>query len=334
MERGYGLGIPKQPRPGVTVVVPTCGRDESLARALSGLASQRDPGVAWDVVVVDNEGSPASESRVAAAARTFPVPLHVVRESSRGTSYARNRGIQAATGSVVAFLDDDVVPHGDWLAQLVEPLLAGRCHGVGGRIVLDPATPRPQWYADWMGGYLAELHLAEAERELRWDEYVLTANAAFCTDALRSMGGFDVDLGPRDGVYLTNEDVDLCRRLMVHAGPMRYVPAAVVVHEMPPTRLRRRYVVRRLYAQGRSAWMLDRGALGDSSVDSFVELAWPRICYLARLARYEGLWKRAVAFRAICEVAQITGMLRQTASAALNALRSRQEDGLARANIR
>jgi hypothetical protein len=80
--------------------------------------------------------------------------------------------------------------------------------------------------------------------------------------------------------------------------------------------------------------MLDRHVLGDSLVDGFVELAWPRICYLGRLGRYERIWKRAVALRAICEVAQITGMLRQAASAALTRRRGRQEDAATRANIR
>jgi GT2 family glycosyltransferase len=298
------------------------------------LARQHDPGFPWDVVVVDNDGAPESETVVVGLADGFPVPLQLVREARRGTSPARNRGIAVARGEVIAFLDDDVVPEAHWLCRLVEPVRAGRCHGVGGRIVLDPAISRPRWYQDWMGGYLAEFHLGDGERELSWDEYVLTANAAFCTDVLRSMGGFDVDLGPRDGVYLTNEDVDLCRRLMTRAGPMRYVPAAVVVHEMPASRLRRRYVFRRLYAQGRSAWMLDRQVLGDSFLDGFVELAWPRICYLGRLGRYEGIWKRAVALRAICEVAQIAGMLRQAASATLARRRGRQEDAATRANIR
>jgi GT2 family glycosyltransferase len=64
------LRIPVELRSRLTVMVPTCSREESLARALSGLAQQRDPEVPWDVVVVDNAGSPGSEALAAAAAQS------------------------------------------------------------------------------------------------------------------------------------------------------------------------------------------------------------------------------------------------------------------------
>jgi GT2 family glycosyltransferase len=182
-----------------------------------------------------------------------------------------------------------------------------------------------------MGGYFAAFDLGDRERELSWEEYVLTANAAFCTDTLRSMGGFDQDLGPREGVYRTNEDVDLCRRLMVRAGPMRYVPTAVVVHEMTAARLRIRYLVRRMYIQGRSDWVLDRRVLGDSFLDGFVMLAWPRLAYVGRLCRYEGILHRAVVLRAFCELARAAGMLVEAARASW-ARSHEQEAGADRAN--
>jgi hypothetical protein len=50
--------------------------------------------------------------------------------------------------------------------------------------------------------------------------------------------------------------------LFAAGGTLRYVPNARVVHELPAQRLQRRYLVRRLYGQGRSDWLLNRGSYG------------------------------------------------------------------------
>jgi len=258
--------------PTITVVIPTHRRPQSLNSALRGLAAQADPGVAWDVVVVESDSLPGT---VATSARSaldaLPVPSSVVVEPTLGASNARNRGVAEASGTIVAFLDDDVVPEADWLAQIVEPLLAGRADATGGRVVLDPAVPRPRWLTPWLAAYLSEFDPAPDEVDLRTiptrvlsEPYMLTANAAFTTDALADAGGFDATLGTRAGVPFGNEELRLCRQLVAAERRIRYVPAARVVHELPAARLRRSYLARRLYAQGRSDWMLDGDVLAAS----------------------------------------------------------------------
>src|SRR3954463_11190677 len=130
--------------PHVTVVLPTHRRPASLRRALDGLARQRDPGVPWDVVVVDNDATPS------ASLPAIPVAARVVWEPVPGASSARNRGIAEASGTIVAFLDDDVVPDDGWLAPPAEPLLPGRCDGVGGRVTLAASTSVPSWIPRWL----------------------------------------------------------------------------------------------------------------------------------------------------------------------------------------
>jgi GT2 family glycosyltransferase len=65
-------------------------------------------------------------------------------------------------------------------------------------------------------------------------------------------------LGPRDGIHLLNDDVRLCRRLFAAGAVILYVPTAVVIHELPRSRVTRRYVARREYFRGRSGWLVDR----------------------------------------------------------------------------
>jgi GT2 family glycosyltransferase len=305
--------------PSVTLVVPTYRRPMALRRALSGLARQADPGVSWELVVVDNDDPPGAEPVVRAVESSFPVRVRLVRELRRGASCARNRGIAEATGTVVAFMDDDVVPEPDWLQRLLTPLLAGRCNAVGGRVVLDPSTRRPPWFDNtWMTRCLAEFAPAQHEQDVEAGDYILTASAAFEAELLRATGGLDEVLGPRPGLPMVNDDVRLCRRFVDLGGTIRYVPDAVVVHELPASRLRRRYLLRRFYAQGRSDWLLERELLSSTRTGGLAA-AWVSLTSLvpfhwrALTGRGEsGIGQRLYALRALCELGWVAGILRES----------------------
>ena len=298
-----------------TVVLPTYVRPSSLARALRGLAEQEDPGVEWDVVVVDNDprgsGAEAINGLEGESFEGLTPRLHVVLEPTPGSAAARNRGIDHATGAVTVFLDDDVVPTTTWLRELLAPLIAGRCDATGGRVILDPAVRRPPWFDDdALGGYLAAFDPASEERDLGTGEFVVTSNAAFATEQLRSGGGFRSDLGPRAGNPMVNDDVLLTRNFVAAGGRVRYTPAAVVVHELPATRLQPVYLLRRAYAQGRSDWRLDADVLAPRRLrGARVPLEWG-VAELRRRARERGQG-RATLFHALCDVARTAGGLRE-----------------------
>jgi GT2 family glycosyltransferase len=300
---------------GVTVVVPTFRRPDGLRRLMKGLAAQVCPGTPWSVLVVDNDDPPGAEEVFSEAAALLPVPARLVFEPRRGASHARNRGIAEAEHPVVAFVDDDVSPELGWLAALLEPIASGRCDATGGRVMLDPAVPRPRWFHEQrLGPSLAAFDLGTEELELAPADYVLTANAAFTKATLEESGGFDPALGPRDGIQLVNDDVDLCRRVMAAGARLRYVPSALVVHDLPRARLKRRWLVRRLYMQGRSNWLLDREELatrrGAEAVRMILELAFR----WARSAR-QGPWRRWAAHQMLWDGAAACGFLREAATA-------------------
>lgn len=242
----------------VTVLVPTVGRSEGLRRLCEALAVQEDPGVPWDVLVVDNATPPRAAEIVTASA--LPVPARVVHEPRAGAAHARNRGVAEVASELVALLDDDVVPDQDWLRRLLAPLLADPgLAGVGATVRLDPTVGRPAWLDDALAAYLTDHDLGEA-RDLDAADYLLTANAAFRTAVLREVG-FDPRLGPRPGVQLTNDDLDLTRRTLDAGHRLRWNPDAVVVHDLPAERTRLTWFLRRLLAQGRSDWLLDEAVL-------------------------------------------------------------------------
>ena len=295
----------------VTVVLPTHRRPDALARALTGLAHQQEPGVPWDVVVVDNEPAPGAEDTFARHRSVLPPGSRMAREAQVGACAARNRGIAEATGDIVAFLDDDVVPARDWLTQLVRPLVEGRAEAVGGRAVLDPSVPRPAWFdEDGIGAYLTSFHPSPVERYLTGDEYVITANAAFLARTLAEIGGFDSRLGPRGDVHIVNDDVLLSRRLLEAGGRLLYVPAAVVVHELPAQRLRPRWLLRRAHAQGRSDWIIDADLMARGRFAG-AGCAVRTLGVEASRRCDEGLLRSEVSFHLACDAVRAAGWLRE-----------------------
>jgi GT2 family glycosyltransferase len=110
--------------PFVTVVLSTAGmRPDLLRRCIESLLAMNYP--AYEIVIVDNRTQALDDegtefwSEFAMEDGESPGVVTVVREPRRGLSYARNTGVEAARGEIVAFTDDDVEVDADWLNEVV-----------------------------------------------------------------------------------------------------------------------------------------------------------------------------------------------------------------------
>jgi GT2 family glycosyltransferase len=178
---------------GYSVVIPTVGR-RSLSALLHALGEGSGP--APDEVIVVND-RPRRELRVAAPA-ALAGRLRVLHGPGRGPAAARNVGWRAAREPWVVFVDDDVVPDRDWLAQLRHDLAAADAAGavcVAGTISVPlPANRRPTDWERQVAG------LAGAP----W----ITADIAYRREVLAEVGGFDERF---PGAY--REDTELAIRV-------------------------------------------------------------------------------------------------------------------------
>jgi GT2 family glycosyltransferase len=244
--------------PFISVVVCTRDRADRLEGCLRYLERQEYP---WfEIVVVDN--APASDAvRVLLETRPGRVPCRYALERRGGLSWARNAGVAAAAGEIVAFLDDDEEPDGHWLAGLAGGFARGADIGcVTGMIA--PArleTPIQEWF-EWFGGHSKGRGFTPAVFSRRGPQSPLFplppfgagGNMAFRREALSRIGGFDVAMGA--GTPARASEDTLAFTLVLLAGyRIAYEPAALVRHNhyAEPDGLRRQL---RGYGTGLTAY--------------------------------------------------------------------------------
>jgi GT2 family glycosyltransferase len=240
----------------VTVAVCTRNRAAVLDGCLASVATQAIDLGTVDVVVVDN----GSTDDTAAVARHWQARLpgmRTVRENTVGLSVARNTALATARGPIVAFLDDDARASSHWLARLLEAHADAAVVAAGGRVDLFWPHGPPRWMSRDLEPWFSALDLGPAPRALGTGEYLVGCNLSVRRDAVLAVGGFDPGLGRTGGRLRSGEDWKVLDALRAAGGTVRYVPDALVHHEIADERGRVRWVLHRAYEQGRTDAVLD-----------------------------------------------------------------------------
>jgi GT2 family glycosyltransferase len=196
--------------PKISVVVSSFNGSPTIKHTLDGLLKLDYPD--FEVIIV-NDGSTDSTPRIASE-----YPFRLINTENRGLSNARNTGIDAATGEIIAFIDDDAYPDPQWLRFLALAFKEGKYVGVGG-----PNLPVPEdgWKSEAVANAPGPNPVLLTDRIA---EHIPGCNMAFKKDALKEIGGFDP-------IFRTaGDDVDLCWRLRERGGVIGFSPAAVVWH--------------------------------------------------------------------------------------------------------
>lgn len=202
--------------PGVSVVVPVYNGEKWVAETVRSLLAVTYPRNRVELIVVDN----ASTDGTARILGQFVDQIRVLTEPKQGRSYARNRGIAAASYDVVAFTDADCIADPEWLRHLVAPLADPRAGISGGKIVtMRPCTPIQEF-----GESLWEQDQAI---NVFKPPYAITANWASPKKVLLEARGFD-------GAFERGEDVDLAYRILQAGYTIMYSDSAVIRHRNPP----------------------------------------------------------------------------------------------------
>jgi GT2 family glycosyltransferase len=197
--------------PRISVVVCSYDGGRTLGECLAGLSRLDYPN--YEVIVVDD----GSNDATAEIARKYPVRL--ISTPNRGLSSARNTGLAAAAGEIVAYIDDDAYPDPHWLIYLAQSFQTTNHCGIGGPNLPPPGDgPIADCIAVAPGG---PIHVLISDRVA---EHIPGCNMAFRKTALESIGGFDTRF------RVAGDDVDLCWRLQQAGGTLGFNGAAVVWH--------------------------------------------------------------------------------------------------------
>ena len=237
----------------VVICAHTEERWEQLVGAVVSLESQT---VAPHEILVVIDHNLALAQRVY---RRLPNVRVIENEQARGISGARNSGIAAASGAIIAFLDDDAVAAPDWLEQLLAGYSLANVLGVGGAIDPQWQYGRPRWFPpefDWVVGctYAGMPQEAAPVRNL------IGCNMSFRREVFARIGGFRAEIG-RVGVRPSGcDETELCIRLgqrLPHAL-LLYNPLARVRHQVPAGRAQWDYFRARCLLEGRSKALVAR----------------------------------------------------------------------------
>lgn len=185
--------LPKQLK--VSVVVATYNGSRTLRNCLESLGKLNYPD--YEVILVDDGSKDATPD----IAKEFP-SIRYIRQTNHGLSAARNTGIRAATGDIVAFTDDDCRADENWLYYLVNDLLRGDFVGIGGHNFLPPEDSAVAAAVLVSPGGPAHVMMTDREAE-----HIPGCNMAFYKWALEQIGMFDP-------IYRkAGDDVDVCWRI-------------------------------------------------------------------------------------------------------------------------
>lgn len=196
--------------PFFSVVIPTYNRRDRLLRVLQLLAQQLPAGDSTEVIVADDGSDDGTGD--AEFLRQAPRGVTLIRCPRGGPGAARNAGAAEASGTFLAFLEDDVVPHPDWLAAARRHLLSGEVDVLEGRT------------ADAAGG--GDVRRFEPDQRPSF----IPCNLFVRRELFASLGGYDTEFFDAERGLYFREDTELGFRLMGAGARCRIARDVIVDH--------------------------------------------------------------------------------------------------------
>jgi glycosyltransferase involved in cell wall biosynthesis len=200
--------------------------------------------VAYEVIVVDNNSTDATQTVVAEAVGSSGRRPAYVFEARQGVSYARNAGTARARAPIVAFCDDDVLVAPNWVETIRRRLSRhGEVACVGGKVLARYEAALPEWLTREHWSPLAIQDFGDEPIVLDASSAtgLVSANLAFRTAVLAEVGGFSPELQRTPDVVSAMEDRELITRVKRSGRTALYAPDVVVTAVVPAERLSKAY---------------------------------------------------------------------------------------------
>lgn len=217
-----------------SIAICTRNRGPVFARALERLCALEDPGVPWEVVLVDNASTDDTPQVIERYRSRLPVRAFV--ERTPGISAGRNRAVDEARGAYILWIDDDALVEPSWLAAYVKAFQTWPDASLlGGPIAVAFDGPLPDWFnraLPRIAGIYAYRDLGREPIVLPALEHMLPFGTNYVTRTVdQRRFRYDPALGRHpDFPARGSEETDLMLSMLESGLIGRWVPGAAVTH--------------------------------------------------------------------------------------------------------
>jgi glycosyltransferase involved in cell wall biosynthesis len=253
----------------ISVAICTYNGEHRLPLVIDRLRSQLNiENLRWEIIIVDNNSTDGTADWVHQL-QAQPEPnlpnIHYVTETQQGLAFARQRAIETAQGRWVAFLDDDNLPHEQWLTVLVqfaqEHPQAGAFHGkILGNYEIQPPKNFDRIAAFWAigGGSKVRCYTQDPKAARK---RLLPPGAGIVVQRQAWLGSVPTQLNQvgRLGQSLVGaEDIEAMLHLRNAGWEIWYTPEMCIDHLISKNRLTPEYAVRLMHDIGLGRWQTRR----------------------------------------------------------------------------
>lgn len=231
----------------LSLVIATYNRAEQLMVTLGSVAMQSAAPETWECIVVDNNSSDDTRQCIVAFAKQHSrLNIRYIFEKNQGLSHARNAGITASCGDIVAFIDDDERIVEEFITAYIELFdQHPDAMAAGGKIIAEYPTGRPRWMSHYTEQPIANpMDFGESVRLFPTGRIPGGGNMAMRRRLFDIVGVFNTTLGRTGKRLLGGEESDLFERIARREYRVYYAPRAVMYHIIPAEKLTRDYFVR------------------------------------------------------------------------------------------
>ena len=228
----------------ISVCICTFKRSASLKRLLNDLRYQDTAGCfTYSIVVCDNDHLRSAEAIVCDFVAISGIDVKYCVEPQQGIALARNKAVQSATGNYIAFIDDDEFPENNWLHVLFAACGKYAVDGVLGPVKPSFGEHVPRWIV--MGRFY--------DRPCHETGFILAPQHTRTGNVLLKEYVFRVTNSPFRPLFRAGEDVDFFTRVINQGRVFIWCNEAVVYEDVPPSRWKRSYLLRKALLRGSCA---------------------------------------------------------------------------------
>lgn len=258
----------------LTVAVCTYRRFDWLITCLEHLKKQSLPQEAFQILVVDNSLEPEKSGAFREKLSGFS-NLEYILTDRAGLSYARNVALEKCETPFIVYIDDDALAAETWAEEILNTFDRYPGAGVaGGKVIPIWENDPPEWLVGDLLHPLAVVDWGDDDLFIttcdhtRW---LVGANIAYRTDALRKVGGFSTSLGRTRNLLLAHEELSVNKAIEALGHQIVYAPGIRVDHLVQAERTSKPWLFRNAMWEGASRVLLENEHI-DVDADNLAEI--------------------------------------------------------------